>query len=115
MPEPDSAPNAESHSHPGPVLLQALPHLATASPTEALLKRVVLLMEDGDWQKADELLEQVLNNDPENAQAYFGKVLVQLKLPSAKVLISKAHTLDRTDALLEMCVGKRLTFAKLTA
>jgi len=63
---------------------------APATPVEAMLARVALVLEDGDWQKADELLEQVLNQDPHNAQAYFGKVLAQLKLPSANVLVAKA-------------------------
>jgi len=59
---------------------------AGASETDALLKRAYLVLEDSDWQKADELLEQVLNRDPENARAYFGKVMVQLQSPSEEKL-----------------------------
>ena len=43
-----------------------------------LLKRAFLSLEDGEWQRADEFCEQVLNQDPENAQAYLGKLLAEL-------------------------------------
>ena len=84
---------------------------ANASPVEALLKRAALLMEDGDWQKADERLERLLDNDPENAQAYFGKVLVQLKVPSAKVLTAKAVELGITSLKTYKDYEKALRFA----
>ena len=60
------------------------------SPLDALLKRAALSLEDGEWQKADGLLEQALNIDPENAQTYFGKLLARLQLPSAKELMVRA-------------------------
>jgi TPR repeat protein len=78
---------------------------------DALLKRAALLMEEGDWQKADELLEHVCNNYPENAQVYFGKVLVQLKLPSAKALIQKATELGITSLKEYKDYEKALRFA----
>jgi hypothetical protein len=46
-----------------------------------LLRRAFLSLEDGDWAKADELLEQVLNADPENSKAYIGKLCVELQIP----------------------------------
>ncbi len=56
--------------------------IATAgnANTEALLKRAFIFLEDGDWQKADEFCEQVLNNAPENAVAYVGKLLAELHI-----------------------------------
>ena len=45
-----------------------------------LLKRVFIFLEDGEWQKADDFCEQVLNQDPENAQAYLGKLMAELKV-----------------------------------
>lgn len=48
--------------------------------TEPLLKRAFLLLEEAEWQKANDLLEQVLNYSPENAQAYLGKLMIELKL-----------------------------------
>lgn len=43
---------------------------------EPLLKRVLLFLEDGDFAKADNFCETVLNTDPENARAYLYKVMV---------------------------------------
>ncbi|MDE6004980.1 MAG: hypothetical protein K2G88_06300 [Oscillospiraceae bacterium] len=43
-------------------------------------------MEDCDWEKADEYCEKVLDFDPENAQAYLGKLLVQLRLKKVEDL-----------------------------
>lgn len=41
----------------------------------ALLKRGNMALEDGDWEKADSFFEEVLNLDPECAEAYVGKFL----------------------------------------
>ena len=45
-----------------------------------LLKRVFIFLEDGEWEKADDFCEQVLNLDPENAQAYLGKLMAELEV-----------------------------------
>ena len=45
---------------------------------EPLLKRAFMFLEDGEWDKADNYCEQVLNQDPENAQAYLGKLMAEL-------------------------------------
>ena len=46
----------------------------------ALLERAFICLEDSDWQKADEILEQVLNNEPKNGNAYIGKMMVDMKI-----------------------------------
>ena len=43
-----------------------------------LLKRAFLFLEDGDWDEANSYCEKVLDQDPENAQAYLGKLMVEL-------------------------------------
>ena len=48
--------------------------------TAPLLKRAFMFLEDGDFARADEFCEQVLNLDPECAEAYLGKLLVNLKV-----------------------------------
>ena len=48
----------------------------------ALLKRVDILLGDQDYEKADSLLETVLNNDPTNYKAYLYKLAIELKLTS---------------------------------
>ena len=46
---------------------------------EPLLDRSFLCIEDGEFAKADELLEQVLNLNPREPKAYIGKLLCELK------------------------------------
>ena len=43
-----------------------------------LLKRVFMFLEDGEWNRADDFCEQILNQEPENAQAYLGKLMAEL-------------------------------------
>ncbi len=50
------------------------------APAASLLKRAYLFLEDGEIARADEYFEKVLDLEPENAQAYLGKLLVQLRL-----------------------------------
>ncbi len=50
---------------------------ANAAP---LLRRAFMFLEDGEWAKADDFCEQVLNLDPENAQAYLGKLMAELRV-----------------------------------
>lgn len=47
---------------------------------EPLLKRVFIFLEDGDWESADQYCERVLDIDPENAQAYLGKLMAEIKI-----------------------------------
>lgn len=44
-----------------------------------LLKRAFMFLEDRDFIRADEFCEKVLNQDPENADAYLGKLMADLK------------------------------------
>ena len=44
---------------------------------EPSLKRVFLLLEEGEWEKADGLCEQILDFDPENAMVYLGKLMAE--------------------------------------
>ena len=48
--------------------------------TESLLKRAFMFLEDGDWDSANEYCEKVLDIDPENAQAYLGKLMAEVKV-----------------------------------
>lgn len=51
------------------------------------LKRAFMFLEDGEFERADEFFEQVLNRDPECSDAYIGKLLIDLKLKSKKELV----------------------------
>ena len=59
-------------------------HNEGGSNVQALLKRGSMALEDGDWTKADEFFEQVLNQDAECGAAYLGKFLAKVKSPSAQ-------------------------------
>ena len=51
-----------------------------------LLKRAFLFIEDGDFDSADEYCEKVLDMDPECAEAYVAKLLIDLSLKSTDQL-----------------------------
>jgi len=61
-----------------------------ADQVAPLLKRAFICLEDGYWEKADDLLEQVLNYEPENAKAYIGKLMASMKIKKEEEL-SKAQ------------------------
>jgi len=66
-----------------------------SAPIESLLKRAMIFLEDGEFLKADEYLERILDLDPENASAYWGKLLAKLKCATDKQL--KQHNQDLTQ------------------
>jgi hypothetical protein len=61
-----------------------------------LVVRAFLCIEDGDFQKADELLEQVLNLSPMEPKAYVGKLLIEFGLHSENELASYEAPLDNS-------------------
>lgn len=61
-----------------------------------LLKRAFMFLEDGDWQSANEYCEKVLDMDPENAQAYLGKLMAELQVRKKEELANCAYSFDHT-------------------
>lgn len=47
------------------------------SNAAALLKRGYMALSDGDWEKANEFFDRVLDGDAENAEAYMGEFLAR--------------------------------------
>ncbi len=45
-----------------------------------LLKRTYMFLEDKDFEKAIEYCERILDIDPENAEAYLGKLMAEMKV-----------------------------------
>ena len=45
---------------------------------EALLRRTALLLEEGRWKEAGERVSEILDSDPECAQAYVAQLMVEL-------------------------------------
>ena len=64
---------------------------------EPLLKRAFMFLEDGNWQEADTYCEKVLDQDPENAQAYLGKLMAQLHIATKDELPNCATELTQND------------------
>ena len=60
-------------------------HNEGGSNVQALLDRGQMALEDGEWEKADEFFEQVLNQDTKCGAAYLGKFLARVQCRSAKV------------------------------
>ena len=56
------------------------------SNTEALLKRVFMFLEDSNWSEADVYCEKVLDIEPENAEAYLGKLMAELEVTKREKL-----------------------------
>ena len=53
---------------------------------EALLERAYISLEDSEWGKAEELLEQVLNQEPKNVPAYIGKLMIEQRVHNEEEL-----------------------------
>lgn len=65
--------------------------------TASLLKRALMFLEDGDWNSADEYCEKVLDIDPENASAYLGKLLSELRVRKQEALKDQAEPFDHNN------------------
>lgn len=65
--------------------------------TAPLLERIVLFLEDGKWQDANIYCEKVLDIDPKNAEAYLGKLMVELQVKKRKQLADCAEPFDNRD------------------
>ena len=65
--------------------------------TAPLLRRAYMFLEDGDWNSANEYCEKVLDIDPENASAYLGKLLSELRVRKQEELADQAEPFDRRN------------------
>lgn len=61
----------------------------SGSNMAALLERGFMTLEDGDFTKADELFEDVLNQNPKCAEAYMGKLMAYHKVENTKKFAKK--------------------------
>lgn len=95
-------------------------HNETSGNVHALLDRGQMALEDGEWAKADEFFEQVLNQDAKCGAAYLGKFLARVQCRSAKAYTDafvkkakggapngkNAEACDADTAFVEACVKK---------
>ena len=73
---------------------------------EGLIKRAVLSMEYGEWEKARELAEQALVIDPERAEAYVAQLMAELQVSEEEALAE-----HRGDLSAYVSYRKALCFA----
>lgn len=60
-----------------------------------LLKRAKLFLEDNDFKSADEYFNKVLDLDPECAEAYFGRLMIEFK-------IVNIEDFEKQDEIIEL-------------
>ena len=63
---------------------------------ENLLKRAFLFLESGEFKKADEYFEKVLDMDCENPRAYLGKLMVERKVRKIEDLANCSKPLEQS-------------------
>ena len=73
-------------------------HNEGGSNVQALLKRGNMALEDGEWSKADEFFEQVLNQDAECGAAYLGKFLAKARRANVQTYVQSSCAGITADA-----------------
>src|SRR3546814_3031429 len=71
--------------------------LVTGVQTCALPICGMLFLEDGEFIKADEYFERVLDEDPEENRAYWGKLLSKLQYKSNEEVMLHEQSLNEYD------------------
>ena len=71
--------------------------MGSGTDVAPLLKRAFIFLEDGNFTGADEFCERVLDQDPENAQAYLGKLMVEQNVRNQDALADCAKPFDASD------------------
>ena len=81
-----------------PTVIETEPVITSPSVLNitSLLKRAFMFLEDGEFERADDFCEQVLNQDPENAQAYLGKLMIELRVVRQADLANCAEPFDNS-------------------
>ena len=85
------------HTYPGgakPDTASSNSEGAASGNVDALLKRVSIFLENGDWSNADIYCEKVLDIDPENGQAYVYKLLAQARVAELDALKASQVSLE---------------------
>ena len=73
-------------------------HNETSGNVHALLDRGQMALEDGEWTKADEFFEQVLNQDAKCGAAYLGKFLAKARKANVQAYVQSSCTGITADA-----------------
>lgn len=71
--------------------------MTAKSKVSPLIQRACIFLEDGDWEKADDYAERVLDQEPFCGEAYLVKLLVALQLPNTQSLADCEKPFDSLD------------------
>ena len=82
-----------------------IPSNPASATTATLLKRTFMFLADGEWKRADEYAEKVLDIDPENGEAYLSKAMSNLNI-RVRDKLNNAPGIER-DANIQkaLCYG----------
>ncbi len=61
---------------------------------DVLLKRAFLFLEEGDFERADNYIEATLNQEPENAEAYLAKLMIDLRVSTIEEFSNVGEPFD---------------------
>ena len=76
---------------------------STRISTNPLLDRAFIFIEDGDFESGDEYCEKVLDEDPRCAEAYLGKLMIDMKVNKRRQLAS-----------VEMSFAENVNYKRIT-
>ena len=82
---------------PEPVKETTVVQQTAAVNTAAMLKRGSIALEDKEWEKAEGFFEEVLNQDPENVEAYLGKLMAELSVSKVEDLKDQKYPFDKLN------------------
>lgn len=69
-----------------------------ATAEDAYLERGFLALEDGNFSQANSFFENALNLNPHNSQAYFGKLLVEMKITKQEQILTSPKYLSEYNS-----------------
>lgn len=69
----------------------------SAESAAGLLRRAEIMLDEGDFFRAEELCENALNIEPENARIYYVKLLAEFKVKSAERLGELSGDLEQSS------------------
>ena len=84
---------------------------------QSLIGRAFMALEDSEWEKADDFCEQALNQDFQNARAYMGKLMAEMRicresdLPRSALPLEKSGNYQKALRFADEALKKQLTDA----
>lgn len=71
-------------------------NINSSASAEALIKRAFIFLEDGDWTSAEAYCEACLDKNPDMAEAYLAKLMVEYKVSCVDELMARAAELEQS-------------------